>query len=346
MSSAEALDTKAAPAVIGRTIMGCSPISADYYGITELVPSAYTDSQYVPQNLTEHIPRYMRGRARHIVGSSTRSIALFTSDEDYKRVLVHEYIWDGDQRKAVSWHGWTTPLDIVTLHFARDTIIVGLKSGNDLLVCTIDHRASTYLGSEIRPFLDCYTYETVTANEMSIPMHLRNVDLVDRIRLAQSTGDLAGEPIGIESINTTTWTLRTVRSFPSGAVAIGWNFTSQMAPTPPMMRDRNDVVISTAKTTILKYEVTTQNSGEFGIQVVDNNSAIFNEADASALTWSSVELQLGQPKTAGLGVVVIPCRSISHTTDVILTANSTRELNILDFEYVLKTEIRQDRKRL
>ena len=346
MSSAEALDTKAQPAVIGRTVMACSPISSEYYGVTELVPSAYTDSQYVPQNLTEHIPRYIRGRARHIVGSSTRSIALFTSDVDYKRILVHEYIWDGDQRKAVSWHGWTTPLDIVTLHFARDTIVLGLKSNNDLLICTIDPRASTYLGSEIRPFLDCYTYGTVTNNKMTIPMHLRNPALVDRIRLAHSTGDLAGEPIGIESIDTTTWTLRTVRSFPNGAVAIGWYFTSQMAPTPPMMRDRNDVVISTAKTTLLKYEVTTQNSGEFEVQVIDNNSVIYGESDASALTWSSKELQLGKPKAAGLGVVVIPCRTISHTTDVILTANSTRELNILDFEYVLKAEIRQDRKRL
>ena len=346
MSSAEALDTTCSPAVIGRTIMACSPISTDYYGVTELVPSAYTESQYVPQNLTEHIPRYIRGRARHIVGSSTRSIALFTSTEDYRRILVHEYIWDGDQRKAVAWHGWTTPLDIVTLHFARDTIIVGLKLGTKLLMCTIDPRASTYLGSSIRPFLDCYSYGTVVNNVVSVPEHLRDISRVSRLRLAQKTGDLAGEPIGIESIDTTAWTIRTVRSFPSGDVAIGWNFTSQMAPTPPMMRDRNDVVISTAKTTILKYEVTTQRSGEFEVKVVDNNSNIYSEDDASALTWSSVELQLGQPKVAGLGLIVIPCRSISHTTDVILTSNSTREMNILDFEYVLKAEVRQDRKRL
>lgn len=346
MSSAEALDTKAQPAVIGRTIMACSPISSDYYGVTELVPSAYTDSQYVPQNLTEHIPRYIRGRARHIVGSSTRSIALFTSDVDYNKILVHEYIWDGDSRKAVSWHSWTTPLEIATLHFARDTIVVGLKSNGDLLICTIDPRASTYLGSTIRPFLDVYSYVTVTDNELSVPLQLRNVDLAARIRLAQSTGDLAGEPVGIDSINTDTWTIRTVRSFPSGQVAIGWNFTSQMAPTPPMMRDRNEVVISTSKTTLLKYEVTTQRSGEFQVDVIDNNAAIFGEDDATALTWSSIELQLGKPKAAGVGVVVIPCRTLSHTTDVILSSSSTRELNILDFEYVLKTEYRADRRRL
>lgn len=345
-TSQEALDTTAAPAVIGRTIMACTPTSADYYGITEMVPSAYTDSQYVPQNLTEHIPRYMRGRARHIVGSSTSSIALFTSTTDHRRILVHEYIWDGQERKAVAWHGWTLPLDIVTLHFAKDIIIVGMKSGNDLLICKIDPRASTYLGNTIRPFLDAYTYVTVTDNVLSIPVHLRSLTEVSKLRLAQASGDLAGEPVGIESIDTTAWTLRTVRSFPNGQVAIGWNFMSQMAPTPPMMRDKNDVVISTAKTTILKYQITTQRSGEFMVNVVDNNSAIYAEPDTSPLTWSSVELQLGEPKVAGLGTIVVPCRSLSHTTDVILSADGTREMNILDFEYVLKTEVRQDRRRL
>lgn len=346
MTSAEALDTTAAPAVIGRTIMGCSPISGDYYGILEMVPSAYTDSQYVPQNLTEHIPRFMRGRTRHIVGSSISSIALFTSSVDFKRILVHEYVWDGDQRRAVAWHGWTLPLDIVTLHFARDRIIVGLKSGNDLLICSIDPRASTFLGNITRPYLDCYSFATVVGNKVTVPTHLRNPALASSLMLAQSTGDLAGEPVGIASINTNTWEITTVRSFVAGDVAIGWKFTSQMAPTPPMMRDRNDVVISTSKTTILKYIVTTQRSGEFEIDVIDNSSPTYSEDEASTLTWSSRELQLGEPKVAGLGTVVVPCRTVSHTTDMILSTSGTRELNILDMEYVLKTEVRNDRKRL
>lgn len=346
MTSAEAIDTTAAPAVIGRTIMGCSPVSEDYYGIMEMVPSAYTDSQYVPQNLTEHIPRFMRGRTRHIVGSSVSSIALFTSSVDYKRILVHEYLWDGDQRRAVAWHGWTLPLDIVTLHFARDRIIVGLQSGSALLICSIDPRASTFLGNITRPYLDCYSFTTVAANKVTVPTHLRNLSLASALMLAQSTGDLAGEPIGIESIDTDTWEITTVRSFVAGDVAIGWKFTSQMAPTPPMMRDRNDVVISTSKTTILKYIITTQRSGAFDVYVIDNSNPVYSEEGANPLAWSSPELQLGSAQVAGLGTIVVPCRTVSHTTDMILSTAGTRELNILDMEYVLKTEVRNGRKRL
>lgn len=345
LTSRQDLSTVASPSVIGRTVMACSPVSEDFYGIVELVPSAYTESQYTPQNLTDHIPRYMRGVARHIVGSSTASIALFTSTEDYKRILVHEYIWDGDQRKLVSWHGWNTPLDIATLHFARDKIVIGLKSNGDLLICTIDPRASSFLGASTKPYLDCYSFGTVTDNILSIPTSLRNIDKINELRLAQSEGALAGEPVGIESIDTDAWTIRTVRSFKNGAVAVGWKFTSQMAPTPPMMRDRNDVVIGTAKTTILKYEITTQRSGEFDIHVINNEAPIF-DGGGFPLTWSSSELNLGNPQVAGLGVVVVPCRTVSHTTDVILSTDGVRELNILDIEYVLRTEVRPDRKRL
>lgn len=343
LTAKQNIDTRSTPQVVGRTLMYGSPVSEDFFGVGELNPSMFTNSQYSPQNLTDHIPRYMPGRCRQIVSSNTANMALFTSTVDHKGVLVHEYLWNGEERPLMAWHHWSFPVEICSMHFSREIIVVALKVGNDLQVCTIDPRVSAFLASGVsRPFLDAYSYVTVTNNQFTIPTYLRDLTKVDDIRLAQSEGDLAGEPIGIKSIDTDTWVATTVRSFPNGNAAVGWKFTSAFAPTPPMMRDRNDVVISTSHTTILKYDITVQKSGEFYV-TVSTPTETLNEGETSGLTWSSMELGLNHPKVTDFGTVIVPCRSIAHTTEVLVSTDGTRDLNVIDIEYTLRTVQRRRR---
>ena len=344
LGTKQSIDTKARPAVIGRTLMFSTPLSEDFFGIMELVPSTYTQSQYTPQTLTDHIPRMMPGRCRNIVGSNGANIALFLSDGDYRSAIVHEYLWSGEERPLVSWHQWSTMHEICSIHFARDIIVITIRINGNLVICTVDPKASAYLGTgEIRPFLDCFTYVDVVNNEFTIPDWMGTN--YDGLRLANAEGELAGEPIGIENINAITKKGRTVRSFPNGKASIGWKYTSAMSPTPPQMRDQNDVVIGSNKTTILRYDATVQKSGEFFVDVVPHAGDQYS-ADVSAMTWSSKELMLNHAVIATLGDVTIPVRAISASTDVVLRTDGTRELNILDIEFTLKTAVKAERKRI
>lgn len=354
MSSKQNIDTYAAPQVIGRTLMAATPMSTDFFGVMEFVPSQYTQSQYTPQTLTDHIPRYMPGRCRKIVGSNSTNLALFLSTTDFRGVLVHEYIWNGDERALLSWHHWTMPTDICCVHFSKDLIVMGLKSSRtardaaspDMVIVTIDPKASIYMDAGFRrPFLDVYSYITVTNNTFTIPIHLRDASLVNDLRLCNAEGSLAGEPVGIGSIDTATWTGKTVRSFPSGNVSIGWKYMSAFAPTSPMIRDENDVAITSMKTMLMRYAITVQKSGEFNVRV-DNNYTEYPTNTISALTWSSSELGLNRAKIADVGTIQVPCRSIAHLTDVLLSTDDQREMNVLDIEYTLKVAMHPERKRV
>ena len=64
------------------------------------------------------------------------------------------------------------------------------------------------------------------------------------------------------------------------------------------------------------------------------------------MTWSSKELMLNNAVIATLGDITIPVRAISATTDVVLRTDGTRELNILDIEFTLKTTVKAERKRI
>ena len=222
------------------------------------------------------------------------------------------------------------------MHFVRGSIVVLCKGGDNILIGTIDPRAASYQQSGvIPPFLDYYSEVTVVDNEFSLPVHLRDLAFVSALRLAQNQGALSGEPVGIKSIDTSAWVVRTVRSFKNGTLAVGWRFISSFAPSSPLVRDRDRAPIVSAQANVLRYLVNVRNTGEFNIQV-DITSVDDIVLGASGLLWSSNELGLGNKQTVDYGTVIVPVRARSEKHVCTLFVDSTRELNVISIEYTLR----------
>jgi hypothetical protein len=339
----QTVDTNAAPVVVGRTLMYGIPTTASFFGVGELVPSAYSNSQYMPQGLTEHIPRYMPGRIRQICSSSTISTALFTSTTDYRGVLVHDYMWAGEERVHNAWHRWSFPADIASIHCARDQIMLTFCVGTALVICSMDVNSSRFItGGMTRPYMDLYGTVSVVDNKFTVPLHLRDPAKIPRLVLTQAMGPLAGEPVGIQHVDAATWTCYTVRSFPSGNLFVGWSYTSAFAPTPPVLKDKNENVINTSKVTLTRYLMNVQSSGEFDVHVSDQSNMGYGIV-ASAMHWSSRELGLNKPVVSGVGTVLIPCRSMAQTTSMVVSTVGVRELNVIDLEYTLRANMVRQR---
>lgn len=338
----QSIDTRASPAVVGRTLMYCIPTTEAYFGVGELMPSAYSNSQYIAQTLTDHIPRYMPGRVRGIASSSTLSTVMFTSTTDYRGVLVHDYLWAGEERPHMAWHRWSFPVDIVSIHTAQDQVVFAFAAGSSLVVCAMDVNSSRFIaGGSARPYIDLYSQVTVASNTFTLPTHLRDVSKVCSLVAAQVSGSLAGEPVGIVDVNTTSWIVTTVRSFPAGSLYVGWAYTSAFSPTPPIMKDKNGNAINTNKVTLTRYLMNVQDSGAFDV-TISNPYGGYSAVD-SAMRWSSVELGLGKPLVSGQGTVTIPCRSVVQSTQMTVSTNGVRELNVIDLEYTLRTNIQRQR---
>lgn len=341
--SKQAVDTHASPVVVGRTLMYSVPTTEAFFGIGELLPSAYSNSQYMAQNLTDHIPRYMPGRIRQIASSSTISSAMFTSTTDYRGVLVHDYLWAGEERPHMAWHRWSFPVDVVSIHSAKDQIMFAFAVGTGLVVCAMDVNSSRFIaGGSARPYIDIYSQVAVVGNTFTLPVHLRDVTKVGRLVATQTSGTLAGEPVGIEGVNTATWVATTVRSFPAGTLYVGWSYTSAFAPTPPVMKDKNGNAINTNKVTLTRYLMNVQGSGSFTVTISDQYGGGYSAID-SAMRWSSAELGLGRPLVSGMGTVTIPCRSLAQSTQMVVSTDSVRELNVVDLEFTLRTNIQRQR---
>jgi len=332
-------DTESSPITTGRTLMYPAPRSADFFGVLEMVPSQYTDSQYLSQDVTAHLPKYLPGRCRFSVASSVANLVLFATDRDLRTLIVHEYQWNGADKVQQAWHRWTFPYDIADAFFTGSEINFLFMENNTMLVATLDPKIGTLTAqAERRPFLDLYRAATVVANTVHVPTDYTQFDpaIAAALMLSDTDADLAGEEVGVDS--RTTSVLTTVPSFPAGPVNLGVSYRSTFSPTTPLIKDANGVVISSNKLTILRYMIGTSQSSEYNALVSDASSS---DEDAGSqlmpvLYWDSAELALGASRVNNESTAILPCRTNASTTTLALYSEGLGEMNIISLEYVCR----------
>lgn len=339
-------DMTSGPLPLGRTVMYPAPRSKDFFGMMEMLPSPYTDSQYVSSDVTGHLPKYLNGRCRFSVSSSISGIAVFASTTDLRTLVVHEYTWDGDEKAQQAWHKWNFPYDIADAFFAGSEINLLMVNNGRLLVTTIDPRIGTLTAQgERRPFLDVYVPATVvktdnevtTGGTVAIPAFYQAFDPLwyTKAKLSDKAMELLGEEVGVDS--RAVGQLITVPSFGAGDVTMGIPYRSSISPSMPSVKDSNGVVISANKLTILRFMIGTSNSYEYEALVRDSGDDNGDTGEEMAtLYWGSADLDLGDPRISTESTAILPCRTQAATTTVVLSTESLGELNIISLEYVCR----------
>lgn len=338
-------DTTCGPITAGRTLMYPNPRSEDFFGVLEMLPSSFTDSQYTSQDSTPHLPKYMPGRCRFAVSSGVASLALFAPSGDPQSLIVHEYHWDGDTKAQQAWHQWTFPYPVASAYFASDIIVLTFVKNGVIVLGTIDPRAGALnAASERRPFLDLNISAAITAHNIPIPawMLAFDPDIAKKLVAVVLSGSLAGERVGatpaVDGLS-----LTTVLSWPSGGVGLGLPYYSGVTPGSPVVTDYSNEVIHSGKATLLRYLLGTRNSSEFMVEVSDDYS-MEDPQNVATVAWSSPELALGTAPFSKKASVVVPCRTELRSTVMEVYTQGTGELNVTSLEYVAKFHAKIKRK--
>lgn len=340
VTSTHEADVSCPPLGLGRTLMFPKPRNRDFYGMMEMVPSTNTDSQYVSDDATPHLPSYLAGRCRFAVASSVANIVILGSTADPRVVYVHEYLWSEGAKAQQAWHRWTFPFDIADAYFVGEKVYFLFVANNKLVACTLDPRGQGKMASgATRPFLDMYSEIDVVDNLAPIPAWLRALDpdVPEYVKVAQSFGGTAGEEVESTPGLTGSFQIITGESFPSGDATIGVPYESLLVPTPPMRKDQNGVVISSNKMTVLRFMIGTAKSSEYEVAVRDSASPDYEEIqEVGSLFWNSAELQLGQARNNGEAVAVVPARTNAATTELTISTGKLGELNVISLEYTAR----------
>lgn len=328
-------DMQSSPVPIGRTLLFPAPLSEDFFGVMEMISSQYTDSQYISQHVTEHLPKYMAGTCRFSASSSVSSSVLFGQSLDTRGLIMYQYMWSGDEKVQQAWGRWNFEYPVATAYFQGESCTI-LSIQNGVLVgMRIDPKVGVVNRSNFRrPFLDYYVEVEVVDRQFQVPTWMLEFDpdIVPKLRLSQSEGPMAGERVGIESVDTVTGAGTTVRSFRNGSCMLGIRFSSLFSPTAPVLVDRMGTKIDSNKMTILRYGIATENSAEYEVAVFDANVMSSSE-DMGTLFWSSDELELGSARVAMQSRAIVPARTNADTTSLQISTDGLGELNIVGLDY-------------
>ncbi len=343
VTSAYESDMTSSPIPVGRTVMYSTPRSREFFGLMEMVPSSNVDAQYDSFDTTAHLPKYMAGKMRFSVASSVANMVLFSPSNDTSTLIVHEYTWSGDTKVQQSWHRWSFAYPVAAAYFSGQVVHVLFIQNNTLVACTIDPRSSVVTqNAEKRPYLDFNVFGDVVDGVITPPSWMTTFDpsILPKLRLAVATGSMSGTLVGSTVQGST---LSTVASFPSGRVSIGIPYMSVFSPTPPMEKDSQGVKVSTNKLTVVRYMLSTNNSGAFNVTVSDRlNTDV--DLPESPLTYSSTELSPGYSLIAGDSTTVIPARHNAEGSSLLVSTDGMFEMNIVGLEYVARYNAKVKRK--
>lgn len=312
------------PVVAARSLYYVYQRGVEYYQVGEVIPNQYTDSQYNPQNLTDHLPLYATGVCTGMAGSSTNNMVVFTSDTN--EVLVNQFVWQGDARNIMGFHKWVLPRKVLDAAFLQEYNILFVEdTDGDTLVLTTNTQLNQ-LGTKPVPFLDIYQYvhtDIIGGNKLE---YIPEGDLVgviyDEVNSRHMEVDIEVEPDG------------TVTSTHLGTIAVGLRYTSLFTLTPPYLKDDNGKVLAGVKSTIQSFPLTFKGTGEFKYTVQDF-LGIASEMNTSAATWS--EVNLGYTWINSVSTTVIPCRAKLESLACTIQTDKTTDLNLTTAGYVLRT---------
>lgn len=342
ITSGYACTTKAQPIVAGRSLLYFAPRSEKFASVLEMVPSTTTDSQYTTNDVTAHLPRYMPGVVRQATASTTSNSMVLVCDGDARTVFVQDYLWSGDEKKQAAWHSWTIPYDVVCTWFVRDTVFLGIIVEGALAIVSVEPQAAATVNGNARPYSDLFQTVMVSGGVLTVPTNLRAAYTAGNgLLLTYATGTTAGEWVGL-TVDSSTWQGTVVRNVPDGVYMIGLKYRSAFSPTPPLLRDRNGVVIGTGHAQLVRYEVSMQNTGAFNVQVLLRSETL-SDGPYSGLQYSSQELLPNSPLYGTSPRVIVPVRALTQDTNTTFYTDMDHDMGILTIEYVMQSHQRRQR---
>ncbi|ADQ12741.1 putative tail tubular protein B [Acinetobacter phage phiAB1] len=317
------------PQVVSRSLYYTYQRGTDYYQVGEMIPNAYSDAQYYAQNLADHIPLYATGVCTSITGSTTDNMAVFSSDQ--KELLVHQYLWAGEDRPLMSFHKWELPYDVLHVQFLQEYLVLFMDVGDDLVVGTINVQLNQ-LDNKPIPFLDIYQYVDIVDGEGTLPEFLPAGELVaavyssETMRHAKVQYEIEGTKIKCQF---------------NGRIYLGVPYESSLTLTPPFVKDDKGRVVAGSNSTVIDLTMTFKSTGEFEYHVSDTYGDVF-DGETSAQAWS--ETQLGYTRVNTVSDVKFPCGTLLSSTEFSIRTKGTTELNIISASYNIRVPNRGRRR--
>lgn len=256
----------AKPAVSGESIFFAFT-NGKFTGVREYFTDSLTDTKRA-RPITEHVDKYISGKATHLNSSPDVNMLLVLSDDTPNVVYVYNWLWQAEEKVQSAWHKWVFPegTKVFSTHFSNDKLYIVIRRFGDLWVEYIDlnDNDDVDLGFEVRldrlrrtPLLYTGADSYVVASDLFPD---ENIEDLEFLCGAGCYPEYIGMPLNMERFGSA---LRSYDKVTSGnaEILIGRKYKSRYVPSQPLVRDYRDRVIGIDKLTTTRFYVNYESLG-------------------------------------------------------------------------------------
>jgi hypothetical protein len=337
MNAALVLTTKfeaelqAHPVGAGRTVFFASNFGR-FTGIREFF-SENTSESNDSRPVTQHVNRYIVGKAKLLTVSSNYETLLVHTDATQNSVYTYQYIWNDQQKVLSAWSTWKFKNDIVFSFFDEDVLYLVQKVGTGyyLLRAPLDVQDSE--GIEYPVYLD-QRFDVPNCDQAFVlPYDYLTTDELVVVQGANCpTPGLTVAISSIVNVPGTGYVVTLKKDMQGGDLIVGTRYKSRYMPTMPSVKDQSGVVIGTAKMRAKAFLVSLSDTGNV-VGVARSKYGDGEEVAFNARFVGDVDNIVGEQPLSS-EQFTMPFRFDVKDAELELYTDSHLPMTLADIEYV------------
>lgn len=334
------------PVSTGKSLLYPSYSSVGFSSVWEMLPSDFAEGQLYAQNIMEHLPQYVQGDVKHITTSQTAGIAVVLDSAN--RLVIHQYLWEGLEKLHTSIHEWTFQERILAISMRTNLLHIVAKDDRGR-VRQFDWDVISGLGDTWKrvPKLDGYAPVPVQGSTVRVPtwmyslQELQSGKILTHILLGNNTPHTITVKEWVQEGDTYVGSSPYLQG--AKAATIGYQYTSVLEPTAPVLKDWQGTSILTERAVLHRVTFQFERTGVVQVQVKDRARS-FETQLVMPIHMYSNDLDAGEP-IAGSGTEHIPCRTDMQSTKFTLSTDGIYDMNITAIEFSYRHNQRGRRER-
>lgn len=333
LTTAFEADLLAKPVPAGRNVF-FSTTFGRFAGMREFYTEGGTDINDT-RPITQHIKKYLLGRAKRLVASSNYDILAVHTNSVQEDVYVYQFIWADNEKVQSSWSRWSFHLPVEFSFFDEELFYVVLKqedpAGDQYTLYRMSLDVVDSSDQEFPFFLDARFDVTALNTQFTLPypnQHLHELVVIQGVGCPNP-----GMQAPIESIELVgaDWVVTLQNDMLGGAVVGGTPFYSEYRPTMPLVKDGDGVVMNSAKLRLRSFDVSIGSTG----YIAGQRKSVHGDGPVKEFKGrvvGNVGNTVGRPSLY-TGTFSLPFRKEVRAADFVLFSDSYLPMTILDIEW-------------
>ena len=329
-------DLKSRPVAIGDSILFLS-WTGKFTHVHEMFLQG-DQNNHARRTVTDHVPRYIPGRATVFDANDGANTAVIVTDADPKTMFVYEFLWIDQRRVQSAWSKWNFDADVRFARIERGALSMtfGTAQNRFLHTSMVLYRRDAE-GLNFPLHVDYATTHTLTDTDtINASASGNSPTVADTVAIALTGSSVHGMPLPIESVtlgSDDTYVIKLKKKY-TGKVLVGTKFKTRLIPTMPVLRDSDGVAITGAELSVSEFNVTFNQTGPFKMirQCSYEQPADYWTSEYSGRTLGDPDFKLG---TAPIDsdVFDFPFDDLTTTSKLVIECDTHLPMTLTEIEW-------------